>query len=381
MSRVALSALFAVAAVLPNVLVNAQDNPQATFPATPLASKHFAYPTGLKSEFNVRGNSQPYQADSEHLVRGTQTGYNICNSTTENQDSLCQTSFLNALDDFCLWAPIKPNSLIADTEGEEVAWCTKPGRGTRLIPAGALKGVQFMRTPDYVQVVGFIDQSLINIQTGDFGGELDPHGADLRGNPLGGLVYSNAWSGNNDSFTQVIEWHNFMGGDAFCFKVCDPAGPNAANFCQHIYDRIGCAYNAPNNAQSGTFESCQGENQDFPGVYTSNGAVVTYTQPPESLGAIATMPYQPRVPASSNCVPFQSTALFAALATVTPSGSAAVSGSQTGSASGSSATGTRSGTGTGTAQNANQTTNDGSVVVMSGLVSVIGVVFSALFLS
>lgn len=370
MSRVALSALFAVAAVLPNVLVNAQDNPQATFPATPLASKHFAYPTGL-----------PYQADSEHLVRGTQTGYNICNSTTENQDSLCQTSFLNALDDFCLWAPIKPNSLIADTEGEEVAWCTKPGRGTRLIPAGALKGVQFMRTPDYVQVVGFIDQSLINIQTGDFGGELDPHGADLRGNPLGGLVYSNAWSGNNDSFTQVIEWHNFMGGDAFCFKVCDPAGPNAANFCQHIYDRIGCAYNAPNNAQSGTFESCQGENQDFPGVYTSNGAVVTYTQPPESLGAIATMPYQPRVPASSNCVPFQSTALFAALATVTPSGSAAVSGSQTGSASGSSATGTRSGTGTGTAQNANQTTNDGSVVVMSGLVSVIGVVFSALFLS
>lgn len=36
-----------------------------------------------------------------------------------------------------------------------------------------------MRTPDYVQVVGFIDQTLINIQAGDFGGELDPHGADL----------------------------------------------------------------------------------------------------------------------------------------------------------------------------------------------------------
>ncbi|KAJ8694145.1 hypothetical protein PTI98_009079 [Pleurotus ostreatus] len=79
---------------------------------------------------------------------------------------------------------------------------------------------------------GFIDQSLINIQTGDFGGELDPHGADLRGNPLGGLVYSTAWSGKNDTFTQVIEWHNFMGGDAFCFKVCDPSRPNAANFCQ-----------------------------------------------------------------------------------------------------------------------------------------------------
>ena len=36
-----------------------------------------------------------------------------------------------------------------------------------------------MRTPDYLQVVGFIDQTLVNIQQGDEGGELDPHGADL----------------------------------------------------------------------------------------------------------------------------------------------------------------------------------------------------------
>ena len=42
----------------------------------------------------------------------------------------------------------------------------------------------------------------------DSGGELDPHGADLRGNPLGGLVYSNAWSGENlTDYQQVIEWH------------------------------------------------------------------------------------------------------------------------------------------------------------------------------
>ena len=81
--------------------------------------------------------------------------------------------------DFCLWAPSNPNSLIADTEGEEVAWCTKPGRGTRVIPPGALTGVQFMKTPDYLQAVGFIDQTKINLQQGDYGGELDPHGADL----------------------------------------------------------------------------------------------------------------------------------------------------------------------------------------------------------
>jgi hypothetical protein len=46
-----------------------------------------------------------------------------------------------------------------------------------LIPAGALWGVQFMKTPAYVQVVGFIDQTKINIAAGDTGGELDPHGA------------------------------------------------------------------------------------------------------------------------------------------------------------------------------------------------------------
>lgn len=60
-----------------------------------------------------------------------------------------------------------------------VAWCSKPGHGTRLIPAGALTGVQFLKTPDYIQIVGFIDQTKVNIANGDYGGEMDPHGADL----------------------------------------------------------------------------------------------------------------------------------------------------------------------------------------------------------
>jgi hypothetical protein len=81
--------------------------------------------------------------------------------------------------DFCLWGPAEVNQTVADKEGEMIAWCTKPGRGTRLIPAGALQGVQFMKTPAYVQVVGFIDQAQININSLDYGGEMDPHGADL----------------------------------------------------------------------------------------------------------------------------------------------------------------------------------------------------------
>lgn len=84
-------------------------------------------------------------------------------------------------------------------------------QGTRLIPAGALKGVQFVRAPSYVQVVGFIDQTQINVEAGDYGGEMDPHGADRRGNPLGGLLYSQAFGQSNGTqWTQVMQWHNFL---------------------------------------------------------------------------------------------------------------------------------------------------------------------------
>jgi len=356
MSPLALSSLAVLAASLSMV------GAQSTFPATPLASKHFAYPTGI-----------PYQADTEpNLIRGGQLGYNMCNSTTENQNSLCQTLLFNSLDNFCIWGPPEPNSDVGSHEGEMIAWCSKPGYGTRLIPEGTLKGLQLTKTPDYIQIVGFIDQTKINLADGDYGGELDPHGADLRGNPLGGLVYSNAWSGSNDSYTQVMEWHNFVGTDFFCFKACDPAGANAAHFCEHIYDRIGCAYNAPNNAQENVFEACDGDSQAFPGVYSVNGVTMTYTQPPEDAGAIATMPYDPVVPASSNCRQYQSSELFGAIATVAASGAShtATSAHATGSA-----TGTRSGSAA-----AAGATNGASTLAFS-TISLAGVIFSTLFLS
>lgn len=293
--------------------------------STPLYQKHFDW------------NALPYKVDTDTGERGTQYGFNLCNSTTENQQSNCQTAVVNSIDDFCVWGPPEPNSVVGNTEGEAVAWCTKPGRGTRLIPAGALTGVQFMKTPDYVQVVGFIKQANINMQADDSGGEMDPHGADQRGNPLGGVLFSNAFGTDKTKFTQVIEWHNFMGGGTFCMKACDPAGPNAAHFCEHIYDRIGCQYNAPAAYVDGVFESCEGESQDYPGIYTdAAGAVQTYTQPPESLGAISTIPYTARMPKSSNCVAATSSAIYTGLPTGTVA--AAVStGTAASSASGSAA--------------------------------------------
>uniref|UniRef100_A0A0W0G6Q4 Putative mannoprotein n=1 Tax=Moniliophthora roreri TaxID=221103 RepID=A0A0W0G6Q4_MONRR len=350
-----------------------------TFPEVPLNDKRFEY------------DQLPYRVDTDvGLERGEQYGYNICNSTTEGPESRCQTAIINSIEDFCLWGPPEPNSVVGDTEGEAVAYCTQPGRGTRLIPRGALTGVQFTRTPDYIQVVGFIDQTQINMQIDDAGGEMDPHGADLRGNPMGGVLYTNAWSGNG-RFQQVIQWHNFMGNNYFCLKACDPSRPNDRRFCEHIFDRIGCYYNAPSNAQDGVFESCLGDNQDFPGIYTNEaGQVQTYTQPPEELGQITSMPYQPKVPASSQCTQYESTSIYAALAAVEPSGSGPAGSAPTGGAGasasgrptntiGSSARPTSTGSSSGTAEGS-QATGNGAIAMGVSTLSAMGVVLSAFFL-
>ncbi|KIM23301.1 hypothetical protein M408DRAFT_27994 [Serendipita vermifera MAFF 305830] len=294
-------------------------------PFTPLASKSFTY-TNL-----------PYQVDPIDGQRGRQWGYNICNSTTEIQEALFQTAIINSVDaisrttklirlsfdlDFCLWGAPEPNGLVSNVAEHVVAWCTKPGHGTRVIPAGAITGLTFVKTPDYVQVTSLIHQAYIDIESWDAGGEWDPHGPDRRGNPLGGLLFTNAFAssnGNPNTYVQAVEWHSFMGGDTFCLKACDSSRPNAARYCDHIYDRLGCYYNAPASYAEGVFERCLGDSQDFPGVYTGrNGVTSTWIQPPESLGPITSIPYAPKRPASSQCSQFTSSDLFSGAPAPTP---------------------------------------------------------------
>lgn len=65
-----------------------------------------------------------------------------------------------------------------------------------------------MVTPSYTQIVGAIVNELMNLQPGDgSGGELDPHGADLGGNPLGAAVYSNTTSWAYGNYTQITSWN------------------------------------------------------------------------------------------------------------------------------------------------------------------------------
>jgi len=288
---------------------------QDTGADVPLFEKNFTYPY------------LPYKADSGDGPRGTMQGYNMCNTTTAGDTSMCATAFLNDAEDFCLWgAPAlsgEPLEEVANIEGEMVAYCTSPKHGARVIPAGAITGLQFIKTPDYVEIVGMIDQTALHLEAADSGGEEDPHGADMRGNPLGSLFYTSAFgAGPSSAYKQAHEWHYFVGGGIFCLKVCDPESAQGPQLCQHIYDRIGCAYNAPANyaAINGTFQSCAGDNQLPPGVYVGdNGRTSTYTQPPESDGVISSIPYTAAIPATSQCTTFSSAAVFTELASASSS--------------------------------------------------------------
>lgn len=341
-------------------LVSAQ-NP-TTSALTPLVSRRFAF------------DQLPYQVTGDNGgIRGPQSGYNICNSTTEGSSSKCQTLIMNSLDDFCLWSSDQQGSTdtIGAGEAREVSWCSKKGHGGRIIPPGAITGLQWLYAKNYIQLVGFLDQTKVGLDASDQGGELDPHGADGQGNPLGGVVYTNAFGVTADKYasslstntsassatteqTQVIEWIDFIGNGLFCLKMCNPSDPNAPNLCQHVYDVIGCNYNALANygAINGTYTVCDSDDMTPPGVFTqANGQVTTWFQP--QTGPVIP-PYTTTIPASSNCHTFSSQQLFATAAATTTSSSTTATGT------GGSSTGTKS-TGTG---GASQTGKPSSAVPM-----------------
>jgi len=202
-----------------------------------------------------------------------QWGTNQC-GTESSQNSTCQNVYINSVDDFCLWAP-HTRMVVGNAERETVAYCIRSGYGTRLIPDGTIKGAHFVQTPDYVQVTGVGDLTSLNIPAGDQGGELDPHGADQKGNPIGGVVFGTSFGG----LQQYHEWTNFMSATTFCIKGCKD-GKDARKHCQHIYDIVGCDFNMPANYSSGIFENCKGDTTYFPGLYSvslANGTYATST--------------------------------------------------------------------------------------------------------
>ena len=210
------------------------------------------------------------------------------------------------------------------------------------------------------------------------------------GNPMGGVVYTNQYpTGNTDnsSYTQVVQWKQFIGGNQFCLMMCDPSKTSPTNHgqCNNVYDEVGITYNCPNNAQKGVFEVCDGEPMTPIGQYVSNGVTTTWTQP---WSGTWTVPYTPTVPASSNCRTFASTDLYSA--GVKPTGSAA-SGSGSATASGAKATGTgaRGSSGSGSAGASGSASPTGASgdasganhVVVSGVATVLGLAAALAFLA
>jgi len=358
------------------------------WPATPLNQLSFPKPTDAPYQI--------YPATGPQYVRGPQVGFNICNSTTESQTSMCQTMYFNGPDDFCLWAPSEPNSLIANTEGEVVAHCSKKGHGTRQIADGAIKGMQVLKHEEYWMITGMIDQTKLNIQDGDYGGELDSGGQDGRGNPVGGLTYGTVFNSDGGP-NQVQWWTEFIGSNHFCIKVCNPTSKNQPGFCQHTLDRIGLAYNCPSKYtigagfKEGEFEVCDTAPMDIPGVYVENGVTMSYAQPPESEGPITTVPYTATAAASSNCVTSASSALFSGQPTASGSASSSASTSKSGSGSAStsgsssragSASGspTRSASGSASSAAQSDTGNGaGRAVISTGALALVAAVAVALF--
>lgn len=229
-----------------------------------------------------------------------QYGTNNC-GTFDSPTAKCQTLRINTLNDFCLWAP-KSKMVVGAAERDVVSWCTKPGHGSRLIPKGALTGVHMLRTPHYVQITGTGDFTKMNIPSGDDGGELDPHGADGLGNPIGGIVIANI----NRQNIQIKEWTQFISDNEFCIRACLP-GKDAARYCEHIYDTMGCYWNLPGSYAKGSFDTCKANDVAMPmGEYKlANGQNSTWYQ------GVKPTPAAQRPAASSKCAKVTSVAGFA----------------------------------------------------------------------
>jgi hypothetical protein len=255
----------------------------------------------------VAVNAQSYSAtyDPNNLPPTTeqgQTGTNEC-GTGSNQTSQCQNLYVNSVQDFCLWGPPEPNSTIGVVEQIVVAYCTQGGRGTRVFPAGTITSAHFIETPDYIQVTGNGVFTQADIQAGDEGGELDPHGADGFGNPHGGLVFSNVWDGGSGLGQQIHEWTNFMADTQFCIRVCKE-GPNAPMYCQHVYDIQGCMWNMPGNYSNG-FDNCLADDVIPMGLYPQpDGSTSTY------VNGAAPTPAAQNPAATSSCTTYASSAIY-----------------------------------------------------------------------
>ena len=196
--------------------------------------------------------------------------------TPVNQDSDSRLASVNSVDDWCTFAPKDSTKELGDVEEEVVVYCTKPRNNARVIPDGTVTAAHFVKTPLYVQIMALGDFTKINIQKGDHGGELDPHGATGQGNPIGGNVTSNV-TGKDVSYQ---EWMNYVGFDNLCFRICYAGADDAkpTDVCNHVFDKVGCRWVMPGDYTPDSFDSCEADAAYPPGVFLQGSSTSTFQQ-------------------------------------------------------------------------------------------------------
>jgi len=294
--------------------------------------------------------------------------------TSINQTSYSRLLSINSIDDWCIFAP--PESAnISDSETIEVAWCSQARNDARVIPDGTITGISLLQTDMYVQIMGYGDLTKLNIPAGDWGGELDPHGAYGSGNPIGGNVTTNMTVSGQT--INVAEWMLYVSYEQFCFRACTSANEtySAAAMCWHELDEMGCGFVMPANYDfNGTFETCEADVAYPPGWYVegvSDGTTsfssfaqywtgvvdgVTYTQ-----GETVTPSTVQSTPSSSNCQTVATISNGIDLASLGVSGTATATGTAGATATGSAANaGSTSGAGTSGTSGTSGTTGSSS---------------------
>ncbi|KAJ6632186.1 hypothetical protein B0H10DRAFT_6963 [Mycena sp. CBHHK59/15] len=296
------------------------------------------------------------------LATGTQGATNPASPTSPtntNQTSYARLLSIDSIEDFCVFSPPYLAN-ISDTEGVEVAWCTQARKNARVITDGTITGLSFLKTDFYVQLIGCGDFTKLNIPSGDWGGELDPHGATGAGNPVGGNVTTNVVDGEDEP---IAEWMLCIDYGMFCLRACTNANSTycAAYMCWHELDEMGCEFVMPGSYNvNGTYETCDADvayppawypevtdgtttfstfAQYYTGYYTGNdGSTTSYT-----VGDTVTPSPAYFTPSSSNCVTTATISNGIALASLT-SGAASATGTATNTTNGASGTTTASGT-------------------------------------
>ena len=196
-----------------------------TAPNTPILSTlHFPY-TALPEEV--------YPLPSSFVVPSLATTFAI---QPPGSSSNCQTLIVNGPNNFHIWCSPTPNGSIGDKEAKVIAYCTQNTHGACPIPFGAITGLP-VHPPLMSKLLDSSITLTLSCPSTDSGGELDPHGADLQGDPLGGVVYSNATSDSTDG--SLVHLNVFVGRLwAFLLKNCDNS-ITSPDHCLNTYDLVG----------------------------------------------------------------------------------------------------------------------------------------------